>query len=158
MDVTDDILKHESAADQSYKSDSVEIYIDADDAKAPSYGQNDYQYAFTWDKSAPTMQGPSTATQGVEYTLVTTEKGYAVEVKFPWSTLGAKPSAGSKVGLDVQVNDSDVGGNRKSKLAWHATEDDRDDPSSTRPHDRAGRWDIARRHPLVGCRQTISCR
>ena len=24
----------------------------------------------------------------------------------------------------------------------------RDDPSSTRPHDRAGRWDIARRHAL----------
>ena len=24
----------------------------------------------------------------------------------------------------------------------------RDDPSSTRPHDRAGWWDIARRHPL----------
>ena len=28
----------------------------------------------------------------------------------------------------------------------------RDDPSSTRPHDRAGWWDIARRHALIGCR------
>ena len=28
----------------------------------------------------------------------------------------------------------------------------RDDPSSARPHDRAGRWDIARRHALDRCR------
>jgi hypothetical protein len=62
-------------------------------------------------------------TNGVQYALVTTDTGYCVEVKFPWSTLGAKPSAGAKLGLDIQVNDNDAGGKRKSKLAWHATED-----------------------------------
>ena len=54
---------------------------------------------------------------------MTTDKGYRVEVKFPWSTLGTKPSAGAKIGLDVQVNDNDAGGKRKSKITWHARED-----------------------------------
>jgi len=54
---------------------------------------------------------------------VTTDKGYCVEIKFPWSTLGTKPSVGAKIGLDVQVNDNDAEGKRKSKIAWHDRED-----------------------------------
>ncbi len=124
VDVTDDILLHDSAQDRSYESDSVEIYIDADDAKAPQYGQNDYQYTFTWDKTSPTVQeAKHNRTAGVQYALVTSNKGYRVEAKFPWSVLGVKPSVGGKVGLDVHVNDSDVAGQRKTKLTWHDQQD-----------------------------------
>jgi hypothetical protein len=124
VDVTDDVLRHDTAAANWYESDSVEIYIDADDAKASAYGQNDYQYAFNWDKTSPGMQeAKHNRTAGVEHALVTTDKGYRLEIKFPWTTLGVKPSAGAKVGLDVQVNDNDAEGKRKSKITWHATED-----------------------------------
>jgi hypothetical protein len=124
VDVTDDVLRHDSAPDNWYQSDSVEVYIDADDAKAPQYGQNDYQYAFSWDKTSPTMQEiKHNRTEGVQYSLVTTDKGYCVEAKFPWSTLGVKPSAGAKIGLDVHVNDSDGGGKRKTKITWHDRQD-----------------------------------
>jgi len=123
VNVTDDILRHVEG--DWWQSDSVEVYIDADDAKAPQYGQNDFQYGFDWDKTSPTMvETKHNRTNGVEYALVTTAKGYRLKVKFPWQTLGVKPSAGAKVGLDVQVNDNDGGEKRKSKIAWHCNEDD----------------------------------
>ena len=124
VEVTDDILKHDTSPEDWYDSDSVEVYIDATDSKSAEYGPTDYQYGFIWDKTSPQMQEyKHSRTNGVQYALVTTDTGYRVEVKFPWSTLGAKPSAGAKLGLDIQVNDNDSGGKRKSKLAWHATED-----------------------------------
>jgi hypothetical protein len=124
VDVTDDVLRHDSPADKWYESDGVEVFIDADDAKASAYGQNDYQYAFNWDKTSPTMQEiKHSRTNGVQYALVTTDKGYCVVIKFPWTTLGVTPSAGAKIGLDVHANDNDGGGKRKTKITWH---DDKD--------------------------------
>jgi hypothetical protein len=121
VEVTDDVLRHDSG--QWYNSDSVEVYIDDNDAKAPVPGQNDYQYGFIWDKTSPEMlEAKHNGTNGVQYAIVTTEKGYRVEAKFPWATLGVKPSAGAKIGLDVQVNDNDTG-TRKTKIAWHAPKD-----------------------------------
>jgi len=120
VDVTDNVLQHDTGPDAWYESDSVEVYIDADDAKAPQYGQNDYQYGFNWDKTSPTIhESKHNRIDGVQYAVVTTDKGYRVEAKFPWSTLGVKPSVGANVGLDVQVNDNDGGGKRKSKITWH---------------------------------------
>ena len=124
VEVTDDILKHDTSPEDWYDSDSVEVYIDATDGKSAEYGPTDFQYGFIWDKTSPLMlESKHGRTNGVQYALVTTDTGYRVEVKFPWSTLGAKPSAGTKIGLDIQVNDNDSGGKRKSKLAWHARED-----------------------------------
>ncbi len=124
VEVTDDILKHDTSPENWYESDSVEVYIDATDSKAAQYGQTDYQYGFNWDKTSPLMQEAKHGrTNGVQYALVTTDTGYRVEAKFPWSTLGAKPSPGAKIGLDVQVNDNDAEGKRHAKIAWHATED-----------------------------------
>jgi len=124
VDVTDDCLKHDTDPENWYESDSVEVYIDATDSKSSEYGETDYQYGFNWDKTSPQMQEcKHDRTNGVQYALVTTDKGYRLEIKFPWSTLGTKPSVGAKIGLDVQVNDNDAGGKRKSKITWHARED-----------------------------------
>lgn len=123
VDVTDDILRHDSTPDNWYQDDSVEVYIDADNSKSSQYGQTDYQYTFNWDKTSPKMQETKhNSAEGVQYVLVTTDKGYRVEIKFPWSTLGTKPSAGAKIGLDVQVNDNDSG-KRDHKIAWFAKQD-----------------------------------
>lgn len=62
-------------------------------------------------------------TDGVEFAVGRADVGYRVEVKFPWATLGTKPSPGTKIGLDVHVNDDDDGGDRDSKLTWHGKED-----------------------------------
>jgi hypothetical protein len=124
VDVTDDVLQHSSDPDKWYDSDSVEVYIDGDNSKADRYGEKDYQYAFIWDKTAPQMrENMHQRVEGVQFALVTTGKGYRVAAKFPWSTIGVKPSAGARIGLDVQVNDNDTGA-RKGKLAWHDQKDE----------------------------------
>jgi len=124
VDVTDDSLKNDSDSDLWYQDDCVEVFIDADNSKSSDYDEDDAQYHFDWDRTNPTMDRfEHGSLNGVEFAMVTTEKGYRTEIKFPWSALGTKPSAGAKIGLDVHVNDDDDGGDRDSKLTWRGKED-----------------------------------
>jgi tetratricopeptide (TPR) repeat protein len=123
VDVTDDDLQNDS--DDFWQDDTIEIFIDADNSKSDSYDDTDYQYHFGWDATSPTMgESQHGKTDGVKYAFARTEKGYRLEVQFSWSTLGGKAAPGVNIGLDVQVNDDDGGGDRDSKLAWRATQDD----------------------------------
>ena len=122
VDVTDDSLKNDS--DEFWLDDSVEVFVDADNSKSGSYGSNDYQYFFEWAEANPGMgEFKHDRTAGVEFAVERVEVGYRVEIKLPWSTLGTKPSAGAKIGLDVHVNDDDDGGDRDTKLTWSGKED-----------------------------------
>ena len=62
-------------------------------------------------------------TNDVQYVVRRTDKGYCAAMSFPWSTLGTKPAAGAKIGLDVQVNDNQGHGHREAKIAWHDQDD-----------------------------------
>ena len=120
VDVTDDEL--ENYTDQWYLDDCIEVFIDADNSKSENFGDNDYQYHFDWDASNPQMdEAKHHKIEGVEFAMVTTEKGYRTEIKFPWSTLGTKPSAGVKIGFEVHVNDDDDG--ERTKLSWRGKSD-----------------------------------
>ncbi|MEJ2701838.1 MAG: sugar-binding protein [Sedimentisphaerales bacterium] len=124
VNVTDDSLKNDSDSDLWYQDDCVEVFIDADNAKSQNYGNNDGQYHFDWDRTNPSMDRfEHGRLDGVEFAMVTTGNGYLTEIKFPWSTLGIKPSAGTKIGLDVHVDDDDDGGDRDTKLTWRGKED-----------------------------------
>jgi hypothetical protein len=138
VDVTDNLLVHDVKNDQSitlpsgsmatpwWYNDSVEVYIDADNSKSDKYDNDDAQYYFVWDKTKPIMgvHQQHGRLEGVEFAMVTTDKGYRTEIKFPWTTLGRKPAAGVKIGFDVQVNDSDSSGKRERKIAWFGKKDD----------------------------------
>jgi len=120
--VTDESLKNDS--DEFWLDDAVEVFIDADNSKSGSYGGNDYQFYFEWDQANPRMgETQHGRTDGVEFAVGRADGGYRVEIKFPWSTLGTKPSAGVKIGLDVHANDDDDGGDRDTKLTWRGKED-----------------------------------
>ena len=124
VNVTDDSLKNDSNSDLWYQDDCVEVFIDGDNSKSDNYDSDDAQYHFDWDRTKPAMDRfEHGSLNGVEFAMVTTEKGYRTEIKFPWSTLGTKPSAGAKIGLDVHVDDDDDGGDRDTKLTWRGRED-----------------------------------
>lgn len=124
VDVTDDNLKNDSDPESWYQDDCVEVFIDADNSKSGEYDDNDFQFHFNWDKTKPTMgETKHGNVANVEFAMVATTGGYRAEIKFPWTTLGVKPSAGAKIGLDVHVNDDDDGGDRESKLTWRGKED-----------------------------------
>ena len=122
VDVTDDRLVSDSA--ESWLDDGVEIFIDATNSKSDVYGDRDYQFHFDWDASAPAMgESHHNKTNGVQYAFARTDKGYRLEAKLPWSTLDTAPAVGKKIGLDVQVNDDDDGGDRDTKIMWFAEHD-----------------------------------
>jgi tetratricopeptide (TPR) repeat protein len=122
VDVTDDELANDSGSDRWYMDDCIEVFIDADNSKSGNFDENDYQYHFDWDKDSPTMdEDEHGKTDNVKFAMVTTDKGYRTEIKFPWSTLGTKPSAGVSIGFEVHVNDDDNGD--RTKLAWWGKED-----------------------------------
>jgi tetratricopeptide (TPR) repeat protein len=122
VDVTDDQLVSDSV--ESWLDDGVEIFIDADNSKSNVYGDHDYQFHFDWDSTAPAVgESHHNQTAGVQYAFARRDGGYRLEAKIPWSTLGVTPAPGKRIGLDVQVNDDDDGGDRDSKIMWHAQRD-----------------------------------
>ena len=123
VEVTDSILRSEPDKDY-YDSDGLEIYIDATNGKGAEFGDTDYAYDVAWDKTAPRMkESKHDRTNDVQYVVRRTDKGYCAAMSFPWSTLGTKPAAGAKIGLDVQVNDNQGHGHREAKIAWHDQDD-----------------------------------
>ncbi len=122
VDVTDDRLVSDSA--EYWMDDGVEVFIAAENNKSDVYGDKDYQYHFDWDNTAPAMgESHRNNTNGVQYAFARTDKGYRLEAKLPWTTLGTTPAPGKKIGLDVHVNDDDDGGDRDTKIMWFGTHD-----------------------------------
>jgi hypothetical protein len=122
VDVTDDVLKNDS--DEFWQDDAVEVFIDADNSKSGHYGDDDFQFHFGWAEANPSMgESQHGRTDGVKFAVGRADDGYRVEIKFPWNTLGVKPSIGTKIGLDVHANDDDDGGDRDSKLTWRDKQD-----------------------------------
>ncbi len=122
VNVMDDVLKNDS--DEFWLDDGVEVFIDADNSKSGEYDDNDYQYFFEWADANPGMgESKHGRTDGVEFAVGRADVGYRVEIKFPWSTLGTRPFAGTKIGLDVHVNDDDDGGDRDTKVTWRGKAD-----------------------------------
>ena len=126
VDVVDDKPINDSV--EFWLDDSAEVFIDADNSKSDVYGDKDYQYYFSWEGSrftAASSQGESrhNKMEGVVGAANPTDKGYRFEIKFPWSSLGITPRPGTRIGLDVHVNDDDDGGDRDTKLMWHTEND-----------------------------------
>jgi len=107
-----------TVSDAWWFDDCIEVYIDADNSKSAQYDNDDAQYHFDWDRTNPTMgiHNEHGSMENVEFVMVTTEKGYRTEIKFPWATLGKKPFVGMPIGGDVHINDDDDGGQRDSKI------------------------------------------
>ena len=121
--VTDDVKQNDSQ--NSYDDDQVELYIDADNAKASTYDANDTQYSFGWDDGTIVGTIPSTASKtGITYSAVATTTGYIIEARLPWTTINTSPAADKFIGIDFMINDDDNNGTRDGKLSWNASTDD----------------------------------
>jgi len=135
VDVNDEALVQDSDPAQGWLDDRIEIFIDGDDRKdADPDGRNDYQYCFRWnygEVEVPVEWYRSPASlAGVQYAVVTTDSGYRIETKLPWTTMiGGPAQAGRLIGIDVMVDDDDDGGDTDSQIAWYATGGDPHHPN-----------------------------
>ncbi|MDA3823696.1 MAG: hypothetical protein PF450_13945, partial [Bacteroidales bacterium] len=73
-----------------WEDDAVEVFIDADNSRNSYYDENDFHFGFRWDDETVYEQEHS-ATDGVEWMITKSNKGYNLEVKIPWLTLNHLP-------------------------------------------------------------------
>ncbi len=123
VNVIDEALVQDSDPGQGWLDDRAEIYVDGDNAKGTSTDNNDYQYNFRWNfgqVEAPVeWYNSPRSLQGVEYGVATTDSGYLVEARMPWSTMtGEAPYEDQLIGINVMIDDDDDGGGRDTQLQW----------------------------------------
>ncbi|MNO29662.1 Endo-1,4-beta-xylanase A precursor [compost metagenome] len=99
-----------------YEQDSVEIFLDQNNAKTSFYQSDDGQYRVNYDNE--TSFNPTSIAAGFESATHISGTNYTVEVKIPLH--GITPDNDTKLGFDVQINDA-KDGSRQSVAAWNDT-------------------------------------
>lgn len=107
FDVTDANVVN-SGAQYPWNDDSVEVYIDGDNAN--SYTSHTAQFIFRWNDETVYNYGSMSSAVGIVHKAVATATGYTMEIAIPWSCVGGMtaPAAGSAIGVTAHVNDKNV--------------------------------------------------
>ena len=111
--VNDAVLDKTGA--QTHEQDSLEVFIDEDNGKTASYGEDDKQYRINYENEQ-SFNGKKCLAENVKSATKTIEGGYVVEAAFKWTDI--KPANGTKIGLEFQINDA-KGGKRIGTLSWY---------------------------------------
>lgn len=117
VDVTDDLLSDDSAEEQPWEDDSVEIYIDADNSKGESYDANDAQLTLRRTMRTDTLGVSHENYDGLlNWTVAEREGGYVVEMSLSLEGFAQTPGPGILIGIGFQINDDDDGGGNDGVL------------------------------------------
>ena len=116
MDVADSVLNKDNVND--YEQDSIEVFIDENNAKSGGYESDDKQYRVNYENKQ-SFNGPNCNEDNIKSAAVITENGYAIEAAFKWTDVEVK--AGDKIGLELQINDANETGSRSGTLSWYDT-------------------------------------
>jgi endo-1,4-beta-xylanase len=125
IEVTDPILSDKSG--NAWEQDSIEVYIDENNAKSGSYTSGIAQYRVNFKNVVSGGTGADTSKFKSGVKVVT--GGYNVTVAIPF--LKTTPKAGSTIGFDFQTNDDGAGtGARSGVKDWaNATNNNYQDAS-----------------------------
>lgn len=109
-EVTDSNLDKSSV--NAYEQDSVETFIDENNARASSYDNDDAQYRVNYDNEQ--SGGGNRITDKFKSATTITDNGYIVEMAIP---LNNEAAVNQIIGFDAQVNDA-AGGKRNGVNIW----------------------------------------
>ncbi|MGE5548968.1 MAG: endo-1,4-beta-xylanase, partial [Bacteroidota bacterium] len=113
FEVSDPLLNKANA--NVWEQDSVEIFIDENNAKTATYEADDAQYRVNFEN----LQSFGSNGQDARFKSAAKQVagGYLVEAAVPFRTI--KGTSGLMIGFDVQVNDADAGGRRQGVVTWN---------------------------------------
>jgi len=97
-----------------WEQDSVEIFIDENNAKTSFYQDDDGQYRVNYENE--TSFNPESIAEGFESAVEVSGTNYTLEVKIPFRTI--KPTGNMQIGFDLQINDGNNGA-RQSIATWN---------------------------------------
>ncbi len=112
--VKDPVLNKDSG--EAYQQDSLEVFIDENNAKTESYDDDDKQYRINYENEH-SFNGKKCLEENVRSATKVTEDGYVIEAAFKWTDI--QPKEGDKVGIEFQINDADESGSRIGTLSWN---------------------------------------
>ncbi|RIX59248.1 hypothetical protein D3P08_03580 [Paenibacillus nanensis] len=113
-EVTDPLLSKQSA--NAHEQDSIEIFVDQNNAASAVYEADDGQYRINFDNEPST--NPGSKSGNLISAAKLTASGYVVEASILLDAID--PSVGDAIGFDVQVNDDQDGdGVRDSVSIWN---------------------------------------
>ncbi len=110
--VTDAKLDDKNA--NAWEQDSIEVFVDENNHKTGAYEADDKQYRINY-KNVQSFNGQKCAAENVKSAAKAVNGGYVVEAALKWTDI--KPSAGTTIGIEFQINDSE-NGNRAGTLSW----------------------------------------
>ena len=100
---------------EKHEQDSLEVFIDEDNGKTVSYGEDDKQYRINY-LNEQSFNGKKCNAENVSSKTKKIDGGYVVEAAFKWTDI--KPKNGTKIGLELQINDA-KDGKRTGTLSWY---------------------------------------
>ena len=112
--VTDALLS--KAASNPWEQDSIEIYVDQNNAKTTVYQPDDGQYRINFDNEQSFLGGA--AAEKITSASRLTDDGYVIELAIQLDAI--QPQVGMIIGFDFQVNNDENGnGMRDSVATWN---------------------------------------
>jgi endo-1,4-beta-xylanase len=112
-EVTDDVLNKSNT--NVWEQDSIEIFVDQNNAKTSSYQKDDYQLRVNFENEQSNGGGGGKP-EGFKSVVKKTANGYVIEQVIPLTAITA--TAGKILGFDVQVNNANASGARASVATW----------------------------------------
>lgn len=117
--VSDKHLSKEAGND--WEQDSIELFLDRNLKRSTFYQFDDAQYRVNYEGKR-SGGGDGYLESEIEAGTVTTDGGYIVEMAIQIDDVELK--SGTRMGLELQVNDSHGSGARDAVAKWYHTEDD----------------------------------
>ena len=113
FEVADPLLNKASA--NVWEQDSVEIFIDENNAKTAVYEADDAQYRVNFEN----LQSFGSNGKDARFRSAArkVDGGYLVEAAVPFRTIRGR--GGLMIGFDVQVNDAEASGQRQGVVTWN---------------------------------------
>ena len=114
--VSDSLLS--KASTNPWEQDSIEVFVDQNNAKTKSYQSDDGQYRVNFDNEQ--SFGGSASADALVSAVQIVPGGYIVEVAITLDVI--EPERGMVIGFDFQVNDDGLGdGVRSGVVTWNDT-------------------------------------
>lgn len=113
--------KLSAKASDAWAQDSIELFVDELNERAGSYQKDDAQYRVSFEGKI-SGDGAGYKADNIKAVAKKTETGYRVEMSVKLSH--AKKEAGTKMGLELQINDDPGTGSRGGISKWNHPEND----------------------------------